>query len=71
MSKQAKQQVLHEREALRHRIVIIQPGNVATGPWTSNDKFAELNGWFANNGASSQLRWGVFKVVGLAQQVLA
>lgn len=71
MAKQLKQQILHEREQLRHRIVIVQYDNVATGPWASNGQLAELNGWLANNGASDQLPVGVFQVRRVSNQVLA
>lgn len=73
MSKTRKppSQILHERENLRHRILIVNPGSLATGPWASNDKLAELGGWFANNGASNQLPYGVFRAVSLTSQVLA
>lgn len=63
--------VIHERESLRHRILLVGESANAIGAWTSNDKLAELNGWFANNGASSQLPFGVFKISPVESQVLA
>lgn len=65
-------QVIHERAAGKHRIVIINGDSQQVGPWADNHQLAELNGFQANATMDYRgLPVGVFKIVNVMHQVLS
>ena len=63
-------QILHERNEIRHRLVIIKNGIPTHSPWCENHQVGLFNGVFFHVGGAGSAVPNVFRVSEVAAEVL-